>query len=279
MRAKGQLDDALLCFRKAVEVNPTYAPAHTNLGAFLCDVKGDYDGAVACFRKAIELDPKWVMARTNLAIALEKKGLLDEAIACYQKAIELDPKDADARTWLAKTQRVAAAREMVAAFQRGSYVPSNNEERLAMIRWCRIQKLHRTASRLYAEAFAADPKLAEDLDAGRRYDAACFAALAAAGHGADPAELDEQERARLRKQAIGWLQAGLSALTKQIATVKPPDRAQVQKELRHWQNDADLAGVRDRELLAKLPEAEGKEWQALWAEVQALMDRAGKEAH
>jgi hypothetical protein len=46
------------------------------------------------------------------------------------------------------------------------------------------------------------------------------------------------------------------------------------KMLQHWQADSDLAGIRDPEALAKLPEAERKEWQALWAEVDALIAKA-----
>jgi hypothetical protein len=45
--------------------------------------------------------------------------------------------------------------------------------------------------------------------------------------------------------------------------------------LRHWQSDPDLAGVRDAPALASLPEAERGEWQRLWADVQALLDKAG----
>jgi hypothetical protein len=39
----------------------------------------------------------------------------------------------------------------------------------------------------------------------------------------------------------------------------------VQKTLHHWQQDSDLAGVRDPAALAKMPEAERAEWQKLWA--------------
>ena len=42
----------------------------------------------------------------------------------------------------------------------------------------------------------------------------------------------------------------------------------MQQRLREWQQDADFAGVRG-EALAKLPEAERKAWQQLWADVEA----------
>ena len=43
------------------------------------------DEAIACYRKAIELDPKFALAHNNLGNALEDKGQVDEAIACYRR--------------------------------------------------------------------------------------------------------------------------------------------------------------------------------------------------
>ena len=54
----------------------------------------------------------------------------------------------------------------------------------------------------------------------------------------------------------------------------PQARAAVQKTLRHWQQDTDLAGVRDAAALAKLPEPGRAEWQKLWADVAALLKKA-----
>ena len=141
---------------------------------------------------------------------------------------------------------------------------------------CESKKLNHAAAGLYAAAFAADPKLAADLKAFRRYNAACFAALAAAGQGEDAAKLDDAERILLRKQALDWLRADLALRTKQLESGKPADRAEVQQTMLHWQQDTDLAGIRDAAALAKLPEAERKQWQALWAEVDALLQKVGK---
>jgi hypothetical protein len=44
--------------------------------------------------------------------------------------------------------------------------------------------------------------------------------------------------------------------------------------LAHWKTDPDLAGIRDEEALAKLPEAERKEFRSLWADVEALRKKA-----
>ena len=47
------------------------------------------------------------------------------------------------------------------------------------------------------------------------------------------------------------------------------------KTLRHWQADPDFAGVRGPDALRKLPEAERAQWQRLWDDVQALLEKAG----
>ena len=40
-----------------------------------------------------------------------------------------------------------------------------------------------------------------------------------------------------------------------------------------WRYDPDLAGLRDRIALEKLPAEEREEWLALWKEVEALLSR------
>ena len=92
--------------------------------------------------------------------------------------------------------------------------------------------------------------------------------------GGDPAKLDDKERARLRQQALAWLRADLALWAKDVEGGKPADRGAAQRTLRHWQRDTDLAGVRDKEALAKLPEAERAEWEKLWTEVAALLKKA-----
>jgi hypothetical protein len=86
-------------------------------------------------------------------------------------------------------------------------------------------------------------------------------------------------RLRLRKQALDWLRADLASRAKQLQAANPNGRAAVERTMQDWQKDADLAGVRDPEARAKLPEAERNEWDALWAEVQDNIERALNDAH
>jgi hypothetical protein len=54
-------------------------------------------------------------------------------------------------------------------------------------------------------------------------------------------------------------------------------RAEAVQALRHWREDANLAGVRDADALAKLPEAERADWRKLWADVDAVLQKAAPE--
>ena len=160
------------------------------------------------------------------------------------------------------------------AFFRGEFQPNDTKERLGLAAICQAKKLHRAITGLYAAAFAADPKLADDVNAGHRYNAACYASLAAAGQGEDAAKLDDKEKTRLRKQALDWLRAELVLRIKQLETGKPADRAVVQQQMLHWQKDTDLAGIRDAALPAKLSGQEQKACTQLWDDAVALLDRA-----
>jgi serine/threonine-protein kinase len=60
------------------------------------------------------------------------------------------------------------------AFLQGSYQPQDNDERLALMGICQFKDLRVAMSRLYAAAFADDPGLADDLQAGRRVQRCVF---------------------------------------------------------------------------------------------------------
>ena len=47
--------------------------------------------AEACYRRAIELEPHNAVAHSSLGVALRQQGRHEEAEACYRRAIEIDP--------------------------------------------------------------------------------------------------------------------------------------------------------------------------------------------
>jgi serine/threonine-protein kinase len=156
--------------------------------------------------------------------------------------------------------------------------PADNGERLALAARCQAPSrgLYVAATRFYGDAFAADPKLADDLQAWHRYNAACAAALAGCGQGKDAAGLGEEECGQLRLMALSWLRADLAARRRLLEQGPDKARLAVARLMAHWLQDSDLAGVRGAEALARLPEAERQDWRQLWEEVEELRRRAAK---
>ena len=95
LQGLGNLQDAELSYRKAIELKPDYADARLNLGNILKDL-GNLQDAEFSYRKAIELNPDFAMAFANLGTILSDQGNLQEAELSTRKAIELKPDYAEA---------------------------------------------------------------------------------------------------------------------------------------------------------------------------------------
>src|SRR5262249_37388567 len=145
--------------------------------------------------------------------------------------------------------------------------PSGPAEGAALAPLAYLLGPHGAAARLYAAAVAAEAALGEERQASPRYKAAGARARGGAGHAADEPKPDDAARSKLRGQAMDWLKAERAAWAKVLETGDPKARAAVAPMLRHWQKDPDLAGIRDDEGLAKLPEAERVAFRELWADV------------
>jgi hypothetical protein len=152
--------------------------------------------------------------------------------------------------------------------------PRDAGELIELAELCRVyKKLYRLAVHFYADAFALEPKFADDRHAAYRYDAACAAAKGGCGLGKDAADLDAAARTRLREQALVWLRAELVAWKQQLGNGNSSEAARVQKKLGDWPHDRDLAGVRG-DALAKLPQEERQRWHQLWSDFERTLARA-----
>jgi tetratricopeptide (TPR) repeat protein len=113
-----RMDEAMVQYRKALELNPNYCDAHNNLGLVLADL-GRIDEAMDCYHKALEIDPNQAQAHNNLGAVLVKCGRVDEALAEFHRALQIEPDYAEAHdnlgAALAKNEHID---EAVAEYQR-----------------------------------------------------------------------------------------------------------------------------------------------------------------
>jgi serine/threonine protein kinase/tetratricopeptide (TPR) repeat protein len=311
LAGKGQLDEAIVCYQKAIALNPKLANAHYSLGDALLG-KGQADNAIACLRRSIGLNSNFYLAHYDLGIALAGKGQVNEAITEYREVIRLKKDYAQAHCnlglvleqtgrfrealeelrrgheigsrsphwanpsaeWVRQCERLIELDEKLLGILEGKTTPASPDERLDFAALCYRKRLHRSAVRLCAEAFAAQPALASNLGASHRYNAACAAALAGCGAGQDADKPDGKERGDLRHQALGWLRADLDEWRRLLGKEPKKVRAVLVQQMGHWLKDPDLAGVRGPHALAQLPETERKPWQKLWDDVATTLARA-----
>jgi tetratricopeptide (TPR) repeat protein len=90
--AANRADEAVRHLRRAVELAPDRATFWSNLG-YAQQLGGRLDEAIATYRKALALDSRLGSAWINLATALARQGKLDEAQAALDRAFAIDPND------------------------------------------------------------------------------------------------------------------------------------------------------------------------------------------
>jgi len=76
---------------KALEIDSQRAEAHTSLAGVRFRFDWDWAGSEIEFKRALELNPSYAEAHRTYAIYLQAMGQLDEAIATTQRAQQLDP--------------------------------------------------------------------------------------------------------------------------------------------------------------------------------------------
>lgn len=180
--------------------------------------------------------------------------------------------------WEPTAERLVALHKELPATLSGQRAPADAAEAVALAWMCQqpYQKRYAASARLYAEAFAAEPKVATYIGAHHRYNAACSAALAAAGQGQDARALPDKVTTMFRRWAIRWLREDLSSYAQVVERNNRDRNKAIQRFLAHWRSDADLASVRDEATLDRLPEGERDAWRALWRDVDELAKRVAE---
>ena len=106
--SQASIEESISYFQKAINRDPSFAPAYLGLAAAYSDLGTIFVGGaspaqvrpnvISATRKALELDPDLAEAHLLLANTLQKQWHWAEAEAEYRRALELSPNDAGAHT-------------------------------------------------------------------------------------------------------------------------------------------------------------------------------------
>ncbi len=97
----GATQEARADFDAALDLQPSHAPALTNLGNLLLE-EGDVEGAIARYRAAIAADREYAIAYLNLGVAYKRSGRIAEGVRALREAQRLEQKarkEARALSW------------------------------------------------------------------------------------------------------------------------------------------------------------------------------------
>ncbi len=272
----GKLDESIAAFREAIRHKPDFTEAHMNLGMPLFRL-GRIEEATAEYREAIRLKPNFAVGHDNLGIVLEAQGKREEALASYRRAGELapsgsrvaeaipgrDPRNRPEDRLLRPATGLAEGRGP-ARESRRSVGRCRARLRSQAFRHCRALMGRGTGSR--PEARRRPPRRAplpgrlRGLPGRRR-----------AGPGRSPTR--RRDASESTRSGPRLAESRARHLDQVLDSGPPQSRPALTRTLRHWKQDSDLAGIRDAESLAQLPEGERKQWQSLWADVDSLLKR------
>lgn len=107
-------------FRKALEADLFYAPAHNNLGLTLLQAQPPkpYESAWE-FQYAAKLTPHSAEPRNNLGLVFEHVGRLEDAEKWYAEALEIEPQNIEvmghlARVYVKANKKSAKLKDLLA---------------------------------------------------------------------------------------------------------------------------------------------------------------------
>lgn len=99
------IEHGIASFNKAINQDPTFAPAYLGLAAGYTELGSNFAGdapaaahqkVISATREALKLDPTLAQAHALLAYALQQEWHWAEAESEYKRALELNPNDAEA---------------------------------------------------------------------------------------------------------------------------------------------------------------------------------------
>jgi hypothetical protein len=209
---------------------------------------------------------------------LSAQGRYAEALEGFRRGHDLGSKQLGwsypSAQWVQGCELLVELDAKLPSILKGEAVAKDAGGRIVLADLCTKKGLHASSARFYGEAFTTDPTLAETPKTVHRYNAACAAARAGVGEGKDEPKPDDAACAKLREKAQAWLRADLTVWVKLLDGGPPQAPPFITRTLAHWKVDTDLAGIRDVETLAKLPESEREPLRSLWADVEALRKKA-----
>ena len=97
---KGEIDEALTAFQRALDMDAAFAPAYARLSSIALQ-QNDLKNAVEYLQRALEIRPNFAAGHYQLGSIYHKQGAVEKAIESFEAALTLNPNFASACNALA----------------------------------------------------------------------------------------------------------------------------------------------------------------------------------
>jgi tetratricopeptide (TPR) repeat protein len=103
-------DEAILCFKKAIDLNPKLMEAYYNLG-IAYEGQGKHKDSIDALKEAIQLDPSHANAHYALGYAYYKLKKYNDSVAAFKQSIKIKPDSAFAHSKLGQVYIIMGNKE------------------------------------------------------------------------------------------------------------------------------------------------------------------------
>ncbi len=132
---QGRVEEAIIHYEAAPQINPLYDVAHSNLGRALAEQRR-YDQAVAHFEAALRVRPDDVKTLNNLGSVLVLQGRPEEAVRHFEKVLRLQPDRSGAHNNLAiSCKKLGRIGEAIAHYREALRLQPDSLEALNNLAW------------------------------------------------------------------------------------------------------------------------------------------------
>jgi len=164
LASQGNLKEAVSHYLEALHIKPGYPEVHNNLANVLAS-QGNFKEAVRHYLKALKIKPHFPKAHYNLGNSLRSQGNLNDAIAHYLDAIRLKPDYAKAHinVGIALENR-GNLKEAIGHYSEALQIkPDYTEVHINLGNALKRQENLKEAIRHYSEALRVKPNYSEDI--------------------------------------------------------------------------------------------------------------------
>ena len=277
----GEHKEALYHFNKAIalanqqnEPNPII---YCNRGILLQNM-GESEKAIADLKQALQMNPDYVFPYYSLIDAYYEQANYSQAeVECNNllKLIPYDhPRHRHTLSLKSQCQILGKLAKKLPAVLDGTMKSRSGQEAMAYAQICYSKGWYFRAYTLSRKALANNPALREDRRGSwHRYNAACYACLAASRSQKDPYPCKDSQEEQLIKQALIWLEADLSSWKLQLEQSTKKDSRAILKALYEWKSDYSLRCLRHPKEIQSYPAEMQTRCRTLWASVEELLNQ------